>query len=89
MVVHGTGGSALGDHIVQVIIGQLGVLGMDRLGILGLLLLFQILGTPVEQGQGNRPHHNQRDEAKEDFLVDAHNVLMTFLWTFSQFSRSR
>ena len=88
MVVHRTGGTALGDHVAQIVIGQLGVLGMDRLGILGLLL-FLIFGTPVEKGQRDRPHHNQGNETKDDFFVDAHNVLMTFLWTFSQFSRSR
>ena len=88
MVVHRTGGTALGDHIVQVGIGQLRVLRMDQLGILGRLLLLQIFGAAMQQGDGDDAHHHQRDETKQDFLVDTHNVNMTFLWTFSQFSRS-
>ena len=88
MVIDRTGGSALGDDIVQIIIGQFGILGMDRLCLLSLLLLFQIFGTPVEKGDGHRSHHHKSDEAKEDLLINAHNVLMTFLWTFSHFSRS-
>ena len=89
MVIDGTGSPALGDDIVQIIIGQFCILRMDCLCLLGMLLQYQVFGAPMEQRQGHHSHYDQSDETKEDFFVNAHNVLMTFLWTFSHFSRSR